>query len=151
MKRAKKEIRTIAKIFGVKICLSNGSNMIQETAGYYCYIEKKIFLNIKLIKNSKELLDYFFHELGHFIDDDLGKFKKYYIERTPLYQLRKVTVRAEIHADQIGESIFKQFFPQLKYDRSYRTKEDKRFLLWFYGDKRLNSIKNHKDYSLNNS
>lgn len=91
---------------------------------------------LQLDVTATELVSNFFHELGHHIDHVTGRFRTFYDSRTPLYLQRRVSLKAERHADKVGEELCSLFFPKVRFKRSYRSREDAQFNRDYYADGR---------------
>lgn len=71
-----------------------------------------------------------FHEFTHTICAREKIFETYhckFTEKTPKNNrtIRRHALRAELYVDKKAEKLMKIFFPDLPYDRSYRTKADR--------------------------
>jgi hypothetical protein len=96
-------------------------------SGEYCQIKETAWINLD--NPSRIVISTFFHELGHHLDYKSGKFRAFYDLRYSLAAQRRVALRAERHADFVGQKLCKKFFPKVKYDKSYVKQEDIDWLL----------------------
>lgn len=118
----------ISSIFGIKLKFYYKEN---DFGGYYESQNKKILINLWRAYNQEIILNTFFHEVGHFLQDDLRLFKTNYY---PLYKMRKIAYFHEIHADRIGQYLFKIFCKGLKYKKAYQSKSERKELMFHYRD-----------------
>lgn len=128
--RLTRKLRRIAKLYGMKLRFKPSVGFEAE----YWFGEQTAM--VQLDNSSQELISNFFHELGHHIDYTSGLFRTFYDSRSPLYVQRKISLRAERHADLVGERLCKQYFPKIKFRRSYRSPEDVQFNRDYYADGR---------------
>lgn len=113
------QLKQIAKIYGVKIKLTNKSR-----GGFYW--DNTIYLSKNM--NSKDTLDVFFHELAHYKNDIENKYPLYHhVSSSKLIRIYGIkwfcryALKAEIYTDKIGKNLCKIWFPKHKYEISYKN------------------------------
>lgn len=117
-----KELRKIAKMYGMKLY----TKPTMSCQGEYSHNKKSAWINLD--QEHDPLVSTFFHELGHHIDYTEGKFVKFYDNRSSLATLRAISLRAERHADKVGQTLCKKYFPSVRYEKAYRNREDVEWL-----------------------
>lgn len=128
--RAQRRIRRIAYAFGVKLKICSSKNFLAE---YECGSKT---IRISLEEERDTFISMFFHELGHYVEHVFNKYKTFYHSKTPLYKMRLVALKAERSADKTGRRLCKIYFPDVKYESSYRTKDEIEFNREYYKDGR---------------
>ena len=101
--------------------------------------------NVFCMSNRKTLnglLSSSFHEIGHCIAFRNGKFIPYHNGSYSVEYLKRYAYKAELYVDKWAEKEFYKMFPNKKYQKSYRTKKDKIWLMKYY----LNPSKKEKCY-----
>lgn len=121
------KIKQIAKDFKI--------NVKFEKINFTGYFLKPNIIVINKSITIRETVSTFFHELGHYIDFKNKLFSTIYDDRTSMKTKRKIVLRAEIHADKIGERYCRKYFPKIRYERVYRSKSDQKFLHLYYKNK----------------
>lgn len=129
-KRLIKELRQIAKEYGIKVRF----RLHKDLEAYYDCVDKEIVIDYNTTKQSTDrvLLSNFFHELAHFLDHKEKKFINYYKASTPLYKLRRIALNAELHTDNRAIKLSKQYY-NFRYVKAYRNKEHRQWLKEYYG------------------
>lgn len=98
------------------------------------------------IKNTtkREIISNFFHELGHHIDYTNKLYPSFYNSKSSWAKLRRISLKAERHADKVGQQLCKKYFPKIKFMRSYLSENNIKYNKLYYSDGRtkLGKIKN---------
>lgn len=128
--RVTKKLRRIARLHDMKLRFKPSVGLKAE----YWVGDSLAILQLEV--TERELVSNFFHELGHHLDYTSGLFRSFYSPKTPLYVQRKVSLKAERHADKIGERLCRKYFPKVKFRKSYRSREDIQFNRDYYADGR---------------
>lgn len=130
MRRSKKsvlkELRQIAKEMELRCHFSS------QLAGGLFVDRNRILVGTKT-NNLTELISCFFHEAGHAWCFKNRKYMAYHGSKYPRSRkekadYRRVALRAELYADNIGCMLCRAYFPHIKYRFAYRE-EWQRFLL----------------------
>lgn len=133
-KTARKTILDIAHSYGVNVRLE----MFTDCSGMADYSNGVIYLNLSKDHNKtmRHMFSTLFHEIGHCVAYKERKFKAYHHrkeEHNLTYQdklaIVRTGLRAEQYVDRWGEREFKKYYPNERYARSYRNKEDR---TWFH-------------------
>lgn len=117
-----KKLRVIAKSYGMRL----HTKPQMSCQGEYAHTKRTAWINLS--QTEDQLVSTFFHELGHHIDYSNGKFAKFYDNRSSLATLRAISLRAERHADWVGQKLCKKYFPHVRYEKAYRNREDVEWL-----------------------
>lgn len=121
-----KPLKSIAKAYRAKVYFGTAKG--QYSFSYPC--DDYIYVNVKNLDGSfcskRRIFSYFFHELAHILIYRAGKFP---IANQPLYyselekiNYRKTVVKFEKYTDKIGRVLMKQWFSDMRYEKSYNTK-----------------------------
>lgn len=121
-------LRKIAKTFGARLHMSS----TVELNGTYDY--ETSLICVSKVNTRAGIISTFFHELGHHVEYTSGKYKNYYNYRRSLKTQRRLALRAERSADKTGEQLCKKFYPNVRYERAYRTAHEIDYLRWDYSD-----------------
>ena len=123
----RQEVIDIAHSYGVKVSFRK----LESEAGLACLRRELVIL----AKNAdrETTLSTLMHEIGHIVAKREGKFKVYHSvgrvwTRKLVRKYVQTALRAELYVDRWAEREFKKLFPELKYERAYRTKEHRK---WF--------------------
>lgn len=130
--RITKKLRKIAKEYNLKLWFKPSISFSGE---YHVGDDRAV---VQLDNPSATVISTFFHELGHHIDFHEGRFPTFYDISSPLYRQRKVALKAERHADMVGQRLCKKYFPNVKFQKSYRSESDIDYLRYYYADGRTN-------------
>lgn len=128
--RLRLRLRRIAKSYGLKLWFKQSLGFSGE---YHVGSDLAI---VQYDDPADKVISTFFHELGHHLDYHNGLFKTFYDNYAPLYKMRPTALKAERHADEVGRKLCKKYFPKIKYEKSYRTEDDIRYLREYYADGR---------------
>lgn len=113
-------LRSIAKAFGVRVRFYHKVNY---DFGACCQPSQRVMaVWVWAALDRRTLVSNFFHELGHQVDYDRGRFPGYYAPVQTKTYLRRYSLRAELSADETGAELMRQFFPDTKFDYTYRYK-----------------------------
>lgn len=93
--------------------------------------------NHRKARTKKYQLDHFvstaLHEICHILAKRANKYKIYHSHKSlsikEWYVYKKTAIFAELYVDNWAEGLCQVLFPKIKYIRSYRTKQDRKWLL----------------------
>lgn len=129
-----KSLKTIAKIYGVKIFFKKGFNGGAFCPNYIIVDSTSYTLN--------NIISTFFHELAHYVNFKTNKYPLYHKIHN-INKLRKIIpeynrfirycLNAELYTEKVGKKLMKEWFPTLKYKTIYKNnKESYEFLNGYY-------------------
>jgi hypothetical protein len=129
-------IKAIFKSYGVVYKAINHPKVPYMGATHYQ--KNEIIINYGHFSKSSEfnpgelhqLLSTAFHELGHLLAEELGKYKVFHkvyrsknISKKEAKTFVKIAVRAERYIDTLGEKLMKDYFPDIPYCKAYQPIE----------------------------
>ena len=135
LKEKKINIKSLSKMFDVKYRIMH----LKDASGYADLSSDTIFIGkfFKKKVNKKQELDFFvstvLHEICHILAKRKGKYSVYHspTDFVSMYEYKvykRTALKAELYVDKMAQKICKKLFPNVKYDKCYRTKEHRQFL-----------------------
>lgn len=124
-------IKALARAYGYRIEISR-----MEWDSTYSASEKLIRIGLGDLKDSTQaVINSFFHELGHAMAKESGKFRIYHDDRVSHKNIKfkQTALRAERYVDEVASRTQKAFFPDIPYVKRYSKKSGRKFLREFYG------------------
>lgn len=125
----KEIIKQLAKAYGVKVSYRR----MTKASGYF-NAPNRITIDCSP-SNQDQLLETFFHELGHYYCYHNRKFSIYHrtltkkLHRRRLHALFRTAGRAELYVDKWAERECKKYFPEIEWKGSYRSYSDRAWLV----------------------
>jgi hypothetical protein len=134
-------MKDILKSYGIKYKAVYSKTM--GFIGAVHYNNREIHINYAHLQKARDfnpsdfhiLVSAFFHEMGHLLSEELGKYEIFhkayrvdYLTVEETAQFKRLAFKAERHADLLGEKMQRDFFPGIPYVKGYQTKEDKEYL-----------------------
>jgi hypothetical protein len=128
-----KPLKNIASAYHVRIYFGKCSRRYSFSQPHHDYI----YLNLMALNGKycslNQIYSIFFHELAHIIVYRAGKFP---LANQPCYKTeeektkyRKIVIHFEKYVDRQGYHLMNEWFPLLRYEKNYKTKEHFRILL----------------------
>lgn len=129
-KRLKKYIKSICRIYKVRLLLRKGGG-----GGYWAGE-----IELGTSGSTSDIISTFCHELGHYKNDIEGKYPIYHredscktIRRIGIGRYTTYALKAEIYTEKEGKKLAKIWFPNYKYKVTYKNDAySKGFLDGFY-------------------
>lgn len=118
-KKQKTEARDFLKQFGLKCRFTKTISEVD------CW-EGIIRLETNIPHNA--FISTMFHELSHIICVVEGKWLNFHLDLCDNEYMRRNALRIERYVDKRAEEIMKLYYPELEFDKAYRSKED---ITWF--------------------
>lgn len=122
-------LRSICKDFNGSISIKlKASDDLISTSATFDIRTNLILLNINQYDSLDNVLSVFFHELGHLVNKELGKFPLYHryllsdIPKNKRRYFLATALRAEQYTDKMGKKLMKIYFPDLKFTPAYPNK-----------------------------
>lgn len=117
----KEIIRIIAKSLRLKLYFRR----IKDYGGYF-YPTRTIVISCEP-HNEEYLLETFFHELGHWYCYHHDIYKAYHkpgrLTRKSRREMLRTATRAELFVDHWGEQRCAEYFPEIRWEGTYRDEE----------------------------
>lgn len=125
-KKLKYQLKKIAKEIEVKVSFESCKYWVH--GGHALVENNEIWVNPN--NTIRNIISSFFHEIGHILDYRVGIYKNYYVGN--LNDVKRLGLRAELHADKTGYWLCRKYFSKFRYSFSYRKKLDRDYLRSYY-------------------
>lgn len=123
-KSLKEELRAIAALYGVHCHFNPRTERTWAKAAV-----SRIQVGTAFPFSKRTVISSFFHELAHVVNYRENKYRSYNSGKASIKLIRRIGLRAELHADLVAKKLMARHFPGVRYYGVYRFKWARE---WFY-------------------